>query len=416
MTVAKLVYTADIHINAGRWGRLDPGTNRNDAHNSAYRCWMAVCQYVADTKPDAFMVGGDLFANARPSPESQEMVADGLKLVPCSVPVIIVPGNHEYLGLPARHRHVLRHYAELPNVTVFDEPALHTLTNGVQLGSVPWPRRPHLVSELDLGTQNPDGIDDMVAALTVEAIGGLAERVDPSRPAILFGHATIGDAVVGSAKRGSEMSIRAVFHEPVLPIEAVDEEPWSASLWGHIHKAQTMGQRSRYVGSPDRIDFSEEGEEKGFAVVDIAADGTVTVETVPTPARRFRTVRIGDGLDMGPEADYDADLPVEEGEIVRVVLAPGVEVDETALRSAARSHGVYLTGMSRQPLQRELKAGQVAVSEGTSMTDGLDLWIIKEGLDQVTANQVRVEARRYIAQLGIIAPDKAGATTEKKAA
>jgi hypothetical protein len=299
---------------------------------------------------------------------------------------------------------VLRHYAELANVTVYDEPALHVLANGVQLGVVPWPRRPHLVSELDLGTQNPDEIDDMVAALTVEAIEGLGEQVDPDRPAVLFGHATIGDAVVGSAKRGSEMSIRAVFHEPVLPIDAVDSDPWSVSLWGHIHKAQTMGERSRYVGSPDRIDFSEEDEAKGFVVVNIGADGAVAVETVPTPARRFRTVRIGEGLDMEPGSDYEATLPVEEGEIVRAVLAPGVEVDETALRAAARSHGVYLTGMSRQPVQRELKAGQVCVSEETTMADGLDLWLAKEGLDQVTAKQVRDEARRYIAQLGIAAP------------
>ena len=60
--------------------------------------------------------------------------------------------------------------------------------------------------------------------------------------------------------------------------------------------------------------------------------------------------------------------------------------------------------MSRQPVQRELKAGQVCVSEETTMADGLDLWLAKEGLDQVTAKQVRDEARRYIAQLGIAAP------------
>ena len=205
------------------------------------------------------------------------------------------------------------------------------------------------------------------------------------------------------------MSIRAVFHEPVLPIEAVDAEPWSLSLWGHIHKAQTMGQHSRYVGSPDRIDFSEEDEDKGFVVVDIAGDGAVSVSTVPTSARRFRTVRVGDGLDMEPGADYEASLPVEAGEIIRVVLSPGVEVDETALRSAARSHGVYLTGMSRQPVQRELKAGQVVVSEETSMTDGLELWIAKEGIEVLTAARVRDEARRYSAQLNAPVADKKAA-------
>jgi hypothetical protein len=133
--------------------------------------------------------------------------------------------------------------------------------------------------------------------------------------------------------------------------------------------------------------------------VDVAGDGTLSVETVPTPARRFRTVRIGEGLDMEPGASYEESLPGEAGEIVRVVLSPGVEVDETALRSAARSRGVYLTGMSRQPVQRELKAGQVVVGEETSMTDGLELWLAKEAIDPQTAARVRDEARRYIAQI-----------------
>lgn len=401
---SKLVFTSDVHIDTGRWGRLDPETNRSDAHNSAYKCWMAICRYVADTEPDAFLVGGDLFANARPGPESQEMIADGLKAVPRSVPVIVVPGNHEYIGLPARHRHVLRHYAELPNVTVYDEPTLHVLPNGIQLVAVPWPRRPHLVSELGLGAHAPDEVDDLVAAHTAHGVYDLAGRLDPTAPAVLFGHATIGDAVVGSARRGSEISIRAVFHEPVLPLEVVDDAVWSASLWGHIHKAQTMGERSRYAGSPDRVDFSEEDEKKGFVVLGVGSDGTVNVETVPTPARRFKTVRIGDGLDLDPGADFEDSFPAERGEIVRAVLASGVEADETELRSAARAHGAYLVGVSRQPVTRELRAGQVAIGEETTMMDGLELWISKEGLDETTAKRVREESARHIAQIGAASP------------
>jgi exonuclease SbcD len=68
---------------------------------------------------------------------------------------------------------------------------------------------------------------------------------------------------------------------------------------GHIHKKQVLSENPPvvYPGSLQRIDFSEEKDEKGFFVVDIGQDRQVSFRFQPVKSRSFLTINVN----IGPE-------------------------------------------------------------------------------------------------------------------
>ncbi len=62
---------------------------------------------------------------------------------------------------------------------------------------------------------------------------------------------------------------------------------------GHLHRPQQVGApHIRYAGSPLAFGFDEEGSEKSMALVDLDADGAVSVQLLPfEPVRGVRTLK-----------------------------------------------------------------------------------------------------------------------------
>jgi DNA repair protein SbcD/Mre11 len=310
----KLAVTADLHIDHGHHGRINPGTRRNDAWESVDRCVTAISEHVIDNDVDAFIIAGDPFAHGRPSAEAYEMLADNLRAVTAAGrQVVLIRGNHELIS--ARyHRSAIDRYKDLPGVTVVDEPSIVHLGD-LQLVCVPWPR-PHVALE---GTETrrftPGELDAITAGWVTDRIAYLADQIDTSRPAVLAGHLSVADAMIGSTRRGTELFVHSVLTEPVIPTEALEDGPWQRVVLGHIHRRQQIGDRIEYVGSPDRIDFTEEGLERAATILETTGDSTISRTDLPTPARELRTIPIN---------DVDAVLAtidnITDGTIVRVEL------------------------------------------------------------------------------------------------
>lgn len=92
-----------------------------------------------------------------------------------------------------------------------------------------------------------------------------------------------------------------------LPIlkSMVADPVWDYVALGHIHKHQDLNPQGYppvvYSGSLERIDFGEEGEEKGFCWVELRRNET-TWSFVPVNARPFRTVSIDVRTEEDPTA------------------------------------------------------------------------------------------------------------------
>ncbi len=85
----------------------------------------------------------------------------------------------------------------------------------------------------------------------------------------------------------------------------VADPVWDYVALGHIHKHQDLNPQGYppvvYSGSLERIDFGEEGEEKGFCWVELQRSET-TWSFVPVTARPFRTISIDVRSEEDPTA------------------------------------------------------------------------------------------------------------------
>jgi exonuclease SbcD len=107
-------------------------------------------------------------------------------------------------------------------------------------------------------------------------------------PSILAAHVSLA-----TAKAGSEQTMM-VGREHFLLQSSVADPAFDYVALGHIHRHQVPSYHPPivYAGSMERLDFSEEEDDKGFYVVDIEGKGKVSFDFHPVEARRFLTIRV----------------------------------------------------------------------------------------------------------------------------
>jgi exonuclease SbcD len=102
---------------------------------------------------------------------------------------------------------------------------------------------------------------------------------------------------VQGASLGYEQSIM-LGRDVTVGLDDLSSRGFDYVALGHIHKHQVLSTNppAVYAGSPERIDFGEEQEAKGYVTVaiepDQGADRRTNWEFVELPARIFKTVRV----------------------------------------------------------------------------------------------------------------------------
>ena len=150
-------------------------------------------------------------------------------------------------------------------------------------------------------------------------------------PRILTGHFTISGAVTGSERQ------IMLGRDVAALLSSVADPAWDYVAMGHIHKFQDLTPDRDdlppvvYSGSMERIDFGEEGDPKGYVLVELEhGKGKPHYEFVPLQgARRFITLRVDIRRSPNPttpvlEAIEKHDL---EDAIVRVLITADPESD-----------------------------------------------------------------------------------------
>ena len=141
-----------------------------------------------------------------------------------------------------------------------------------------------------------------------EAIIQRAQELNPDIPAVLAGHVTVNGATVGSERS------MMLGNDHVLNVSAVQQPQLEYVALGHIHKHQILrppatdgvdgiGPAVAYSGSLQRVDFSEEADDKGFCVIDI--------DPAAPQGRRLTDFRF-ERIAARPFVTVDANLPENE--------------------------------------------------------------------------------------------------------
>jgi exonuclease SbcD len=320
----RVLHFADIHIGMENYGRLDPNTGTSSRVTDFLNRLDEVIDYGIDHDADLAIFAGDAFKTRDPDPTQQREFARRIKRLADAMPTLLVVGNHDMPGMASKASSVdIFRALDVPGVIVGfrpDSQVVETKRGKIFLAWMPYPMRNRLLSKEEHQGKTIEELESALRGMVSEIIQDLTvEASKYDMPHLLSGHFT-----VDKAQYGSERSV--MLGRDVAVFTSTLADPiWDYIALGHIHRHQNLNENNNppivYAGSLERIDFGEEGEEKGFCWVELGQTET-TWKFIPVVARAFQTIRV----DVREEADPTrailaelADIP-SEGSILRVLI------------------------------------------------------------------------------------------------
>ena len=298
----KILHLADIHMGSGfTHGRVNPETGINTRLEDFVKT-LSFCIDRAIAEPvDLVLFGGDAFPDATPPPYVHEAFASQFRrLADAKIPTVLLVGNHDQhsQGNGGASLCIYRTLV-VPGFIVGDRLDTHRIAtpNGdIQVITLPWLTRSTLLTRpetegLSLGEVNQLLIERLQPVLEAEI-----RRLDPAIPTVLLGHLMADRANLGAER------FLAVGKGFTIPVSLLIRPELDYVALGHVHKHQNLNQSNDppviYPGSIERVDFSEEKEDKGYVLLEIEK-GKVQWEFCPLPVRPFCTIE----LDVSGEDD-----------------------------------------------------------------------------------------------------------------
>lgn len=291
----KILHFSDLHLGMENYGHLDPETGLSTRYSDWQKTMSTIVDYANEYDVDLVIFSGDAFKNRDPSPTYQNAFARFIKRL--SEPnrhVVLLVGNHDLPNIEHK-AHTLEIYnsLNLPRVLVskkMERFSVETKAGKIQLVTWPWLTRNFLLKNEDYRGKSIEEIDTILLSKAAQLFTQLIDELDTNLPSIAIVHAT-----VMGAQFGSERNVM-IGKDLVIPGSILQHSKLSYVACGHLHKHQIVGTDPlvAYAGSPERIDFGEEKEDKGCILVTLDESFRASIKFLQTPAREFFTWKITD--------------------------------------------------------------------------------------------------------------------------
>ncbi len=357
----RVLHFSDLHIGVENYGRTDPETGLSTRLGDFLDSLDQVVEFALNEGVDLVLLAGDAYKGRDPTQTHQREFAKRLnRLSQSGIPTFLLVGNHDLPAASSRATAVdIFPTLEVANIYVganLETYNVATPAGPLQVLAVPWPRRSAILSREDTRGLSIDQVRQALEERLTDGIEIKARELDPDVPAILTGHVTVNGATVGTERS------MMLGQDHVLLVSALDRPQVEYVALGHIHKHQILRPDPPmvvYSGSLQRVDFSEEGDEKGFCVVDLdptAPQGRrmTNFEFHKLDARNFVTVDVSVELqDADPTATVVRAIARKDitGSVVRVRISLAAETDarlrETEIR-AALEPAHFIASISRE--------------------------------------------------------------------
>ena len=291
----KVLHLSDIHIGSGfSHGKVNPETGINTRLED-FVSTLRICIDRAIAEPvDLVLFGGDAFPDATPPPYVHEAFASQFRrLADAKIPAVLLVGNHDQhsQGNGGASLSIYRTLV-VPGFIVGDTITTHRLntTGGeIQIITLPWLNRSTLLTRPETEGLALAEVNEMLNEKLQPVLEAEIRRLDPKLPTILLAHLMADRASLGAEK------FLAVGKGFTIPMSMLVRSEFDYVALGHVHKHQNLNPSNDppvvYPGSIERVDFSEEKEDKGYVLLDIAP-GKVDWEFNILPARPFLTIEI----------------------------------------------------------------------------------------------------------------------------
>ncbi|HEY9644661.1 MAG TPA: exonuclease subunit SbcD [Coleofasciculaceae cyanobacterium] len=291
--MVKILHLSDIHLGSGfSHGRINPETGLNTRLEDFVRT-LSRCMDRAIAEPvDLVLFGGDAFPDATPPPIVQEAFASQFRrLVDAEIPTVLLVGNHDQhsQGLGGASLCIYRTLG-VPGFLVGDRLQTYRIeTRGgtIQVITLPWLTRSTLLTRPETEGLSLAEINQLLIDRLRVAMEGEIRRLDPTLPTVLLAH-----LMTDTARFGAERFL-AVGKGFNVPMSLLARPCFDYVALGHVHRHQVLSEQPYiiYPGSIERVDFSEEQEEKGFILAEVERHNT-RIEFCPLPVRKFHTINI----------------------------------------------------------------------------------------------------------------------------
>jgi DNA repair protein SbcD/Mre11 len=319
------------------YGRPDPVTGLSTRLADFLRVFDDIVDYALNNDVDLVLFCGDAYKSREPTPTQQREFARRInRLASNGVAVFLLIGNHDLPNAVGKATATeIFDTLSITNVYVSGRPEItriETKHGPIQVASLPWPRRSLLLGKEETKGLDLEQIKQKIEESLTRIIDNQAAQLDPKVPAVLAGHVW-----VTGCRTGSEKMITIGQDHALMP-SSLANPAFDYVALGHIHKQQVMHQSPPviYSGSPERLDFSEEDDEKGFYIVDITEESNdnrwkVDYTFHPLQARRFLSLNVSiKPEDTDPTATILSAIENQKGKIPDAVVRVAIEMPASA--------------------------------------------------------------------------------------
>jgi exonuclease SbcD len=384
----RILHFADLHLGVESYGRPDPATGLSTRLADFLKTFDEIVDFALTREVDLVLFCGDAYKGREPTPTQQREFARRInRLASSGVAVFLLVGNHDLPNAVGKATATeIFDTLAIKNVYVSGRPEvsrIETRSGPIQVASLPWPRRGLLFGKEETKDLDLDAIKRKMEEVLTRIVGAHAEKLDPAIPAVLAAHVW-----VTGCRTASEKTITIGQDHALLPGNIANPAFDYVAL-GHIHKQQVVCEAPPvvYAGSPERLDFSEEADEKGFYVVDIQPRGEFGGRRTEfnfhrVDARRFLTIEatvLSD--DMDPTTAVLSAIARREDEVKGAVVRVHISLPASAqglLRDVeirnALSAAYHFTVAREVQDEVRIRLGNVTAGELAPL-DALKAWL-----------------------------------------
>jgi exonuclease SbcD len=294
----KILHFADLHLGVETYGHLDSATGLSTRLLDFLNALDRVVGYALENRVDLVLFCGDAYRSREPTQTHQREFAKRInRLSQSGIPIFLLVGNHDLPNATFRATTTeIFDTLAVKNVYVSNRPQVYlipTNSGAIQIVSLPWLRRSVLLTREETKSLTFDQMNQRLQQVLTDVISANASKLAPGLPAILAAHVWVSGARVGSERS------MVIGQEQALLLSNVAHPAFDYIALGHIHKHQVLNTNPPvvYPGSLERLDFSEEKDDKGFYLVEIdptkeTGKRLVSFDFHQVGGRRFLTISV----------------------------------------------------------------------------------------------------------------------------
>lgn len=301
----RLLHFSDLHLGVETYGHIDPNMGLSSRLQDFLAAFDQVVDYALNNHVHLVLFTGDAYKSREPSPTQQREFARRIaRLTSANIPVVLLVGNHDQPQALGKANAVdIFDTLAIRNTIVADKPDIYrveTQSGPIQIVALPWLKRSAFLAREETKNLSFEELNAQLRQKLTDILQSLIAKLDTNIPAVLASHVWVDIAKPSGSER-----MLVLGSEPQLLLSTLANPAFSYVALGHIHRHQILSYRPivAYAGSLERVNFSEEKEDKGFMVVELEGKDVKSQEFHVVNARRFLTIDIKlDTQDIDPTA------------------------------------------------------------------------------------------------------------------